>query len=86
MQVEENKVNQFRSGACVVLGGFIGFFVGVPAASSLDPSIAPWITVAFVILGIASGYRRRASVGFFYFSLIVACVLASIVSLSTMNN
>lgn len=70
---------QFRSVACIVLGGVVGLLIGLPISLHLPSPLSVAIPLASLALGIISGYRHRQSIVFFYFALACVCVLSAVV-------
>lgn len=70
---------RFRAVATVVLGGIIGACIALPVTLTVDPMTGRPLSAAFTLLGVAAGYKNRAHVGFFYFSLVCATILLAIV-------
>jgi hypothetical protein len=73
---------QFRSIACVVLGGLIGALIGLPASLHTPAPFSALLPIVTLLLGILSGYRHRKSIGFFYFALVCVCALSAVVGTS----
>jgi hypothetical protein len=72
----------FRSASSVVLGSLTGILIALPAALPLGAVGSAVVSIVAGAGGAAIGYRRRHSVGFFYFALICVLVLASLLSQS----
>jgi hypothetical protein len=69
----------YREATCIALGAWVGLLIALPLAR--EPSQWPLLLVG-AGLGALAGYRRRNSVAFFYFTLVAACMLSSIISFS----
>ena len=72
----------FRPVSCMIMGTLAGFLIGVPVAINSNGSLGIFALVAATLAGFLTGYRRRHSLAFFYFSLVCVLVLASTVSLN----
>ena len=79
----ESKIepkNQFQAFATIVLSGMIGVLFSFPLVSSSSRSVSLATMVAFGLMGMSIGYRRRESKFFFYICLVSVLVLSSIIS------
>ena len=71
---------EFRELACVALSTIFSFLFSIPLTIGLEHKVALLLIVTFSTLGYVIGFKRRKSVGFFYFCLIGVSVMAWIVS------
>ncbi len=79
---ESAPFQRFRELSCILLGGLVGALIGTPVAAAVQPPASPLILIAALALGVAVGYRRRRSPGFFYFALLAVCILAGLLAMS----
>jgi len=82
MTVSGVSFDNFRSAACVVLGGLCGALIGLPAAATIQSATSPLLVLASFGLGCLVGYRHRRNVAFFYFALLCVCMLSGLIALS----
>ena len=66
-----------RALATPALGALIGALAAAPLVFTAPPLQSFLLCLGGCVLGGLVGYKRRNSAGFFYFSLIVACMLAT---------
>lgn len=68
---------RFRAICSVVLGGIVGFLIGLPTCGIEQVSSGRcWLPIFFIIAGGIIGYKKRANTFFFYFSLFAILILS----------
>ena len=72
------KYSHFIASVSVLLGGLVGFFVGVPASAFLGEEAASLVLPVFCVFGLLVGYKRRNDHWFFYLSLVSVGILSAI--------
>ena len=84
MPALENRLDQFRVYACVLLGAMSAALIAMPLALGQvkEPLLGTLLIVACALLGARIGYRRRNSAGFLYFALVCVLILSTLISFS----
>jgi hypothetical protein len=74
-----------RNGLTIILSGFTGVLISMPALFSMHPVIGLPICGLFALAGARIGYKRQESDGFFYFTLVCSLILVSLLLYVSFN-
>lgn len=74
-----------RNGLSIILSGFTGVLISMPALFSMHPILGLPITALFALAGARIGYKRRESDGFFYFTLLCSVILVTLLLYASFN-
>jgi CHASE2 domain-containing sensor protein len=78
----EGRLLQFQLIASLALGTLSGLLIGLPIAQTQPPLMASCLMIAFGLMGLLIGYRRRQDRAFLYICFAVVLLLSGTISTS----
>jgi uncharacterized membrane protein YccC len=78
----EGRLLQFQLIASLALGTLSGLLIGLPVAQTQPPLMASCLMIAFGLMGLLIGYRRRQDRAFLYICFAVVLLLSGTISTS----
>lgn len=76
----------FQSIAIIGLSTLVGILFALPIAFSNSAPLSWMIMLTGLAIGSVTGYKNRTSRGFFYFALIVAATLTTVIYFNLIQN